>query len=164
MNQDEQQMWGSHLPAIMACLAVTNGDVLEIGIGNFSTPILHAFCVSSGRDLISIEKSSDWYNKFTYLKHNHHDLFTDWISNTNDKKRYSVVFIDDSPGGENRATSFRTYIDQSEFVIVHDFWRENEEAIRPLLVGCLFHICRHQEPPTLVCSKSRTIPEGILAL
>ena len=36
--------WQSHLPALLACIAVTHGPVLELGVGHFSTPHLHALC------------------------------------------------------------------------------------------------------------------------
>jgi hypothetical protein len=38
--------WGSHLPSLAACLASSRGPVIELGVGHFSTPFLHAYCAS----------------------------------------------------------------------------------------------------------------------
>lgn len=158
------QNWDSHFPAILACLAVTKGDVLELGIGHNSTPQLHAYCVSSNRYLRSIERSPEWFGQFTHLQTQGHDLILSDYAAPPGQFGWSVVFIDQSPGGEERARSFREYIDSSEYLVVHDYWRENEAAIAPLLAGCNFHVCRKYEPPTLVASKKLPIPLGIKVL
>jgi len=40
---------GTHLPALLACVSRTAGGVIELGVGHFSTPILHAVCEAAGR-------------------------------------------------------------------------------------------------------------------
>lgn len=154
--------WGSHLPSLLACLADTVGPVLEIGIGHFSTPALHAFCVSAQRKLVSVETNLDWMKEFRGdMAHQYHE-FHSW--NPVPVKGWSVVFIDDSPGGDHRANEFRDYLDKSVFVVVHDYHRENEEAIKPLLDGVRYHVTTTYQPPTLVASKVREIPKSILCL
>lgn len=152
--------WGSHLPALLACLGDTVGSVLEIGVGHFSTPALHAFCVQAYRNLVSVENNPEWISKFAHMECQQHRLVKE-IAPT---KGWSVVFIDDSPGGRHRADRFRDYIDNSIFVVVHDYHLENEEHISPLLKGVRHHVTKTYQPPTLIASKVREIPRSILCL
>lgn len=170
MNQDEALQWSSHFPAIMACLGATApepGAVIEIGIGFFSTIQLHSYCKASGRYFESWEDNREWYEKFRYLESPTHSFRIgpyDFSDPLHQRWGWELAFIDHSPGGKSRADAFSLFIETSQFVVVHDFWKENEEAITPLLVGCKYHVCRRQEPPTLVASKKRDLPIGILDL
>lgn len=156
--------WGSHLPALLACLADTVGPVLEIGVGHFSTPALHAYCVSAGRALLSVEKDEKWMQAFKgNFKCSLHQ-FTDLADGISINGPWSVVLIDDSPGGENRANHFQYFIDRSVYVVVHDYHLENQDHIDPLLSDCHFHITKTYQPPTLIASKVREIPKSILCL
>lgn len=152
--------WGSHLPALLGCLADTVGPVLEIGIGHFSTPALHAFCVQADRRLVSVENNPEWMDKFVHLAGPQHQ-FVKEISPT---KGWALVFIDDSPGGKHRADRFKAFIDNSIFVVVHDYHLENSDSIGPLLKGVRHHITKTYQPPTLIASKVREIPKSILCL
>ncbi len=143
----------SHLPALLACIVESSGPVIEFGAGHFSTPVLHSICAAMKRELFSVEKDDEWreYFRARYESETHHfdpivDLCLDDIG---------VTFIDDSPGGENRAQHFKDFIDVSDFVVVHDYHAENEEAIRPLLAGVSYTIHRKYFPPTLVATKRK---------
>ena len=149
--------WQSHLPALLACIAVTGGDVLELGIGHFSTPHLHAFCLASGRVLVSVEPDASWLGEFKgrYGSQMH------WFSDRIPDKRFSVALVDHSPGGMNRADALRQLVEVCEFVVVHDAQKdaENFQAIEPMLEGLNWHLCTDYFPHTLVASKTRQIPE-----
>lgn len=165
MSYPEQLEWGSFLPALVASVADTTGPVLEIGIGHFSTPILHALCGAMNKDLISVEDSPDWvwmkdkYGSKTHVFHfGSYDYFLPPYKNGN----WGVVFIDNSPGGWRRLRDFEMFIDRSEVVVVHDYHRENEEAIAPVLKAksALSIVTTAYQPPTLVASLTR-LPKGL---
>lgn len=157
----------SHLPALLACIAVTNGPVLELGVGHFSTPHLHALCGALNRPLVSVEREDDWFSKFMQMESPLHLLLnkeyagacltlsmTGW-------SRWGVAFIDSSPGGEARAELFRFLIDKSDFVVMHDAQKdaENFQAVEKMLDGLHRHLCTSVFPHTLVASKTMEIPE-----
>lgn len=159
--------WQSHLPALLACIAVTDGPVFELGIGHFSTPHLHALCGAMGRVLVSYEPDTEWHfefrNKYSTGLHEFHGrewsvLFLD--------RTWAVAFIDHSPGGTNRAAAFKALINVSEFVVVHDAQKdaENFQAIEPMLAGANWHLCVGYWPHTLIASKTRAIPEVLLSM
>ncbi len=160
--------WGSHLPALLGCLADTVGPVLELGIGHFSTPALHAFCVQANRQLTSIEQDRKWVNQFAKYRCKEHQILCgeyDDVLASLEKHSWSVVLIDNSPGGKRRADDFRTLIQKAIYVVVHDFHLENSEAIGPFLTnGINSHITTSYQPPTLVAARTRTIPMSIRCL
>lgn len=157
--------WQSHLPALLACIAVTDGAVLELGVGHFSTPHLHALCGALGRVLESVEADAEWYNEFVkYHTGTHRVLRSD--GSLPFANGWGVAFIDHSPGGANRAQAFQHMIVRAEFVVVHDAQKdaENFHHIEPMLVGVNWHLLTGYFPHTLVCSRTRKIPEVLLTM
>ena len=55
--------WATHLPLLVRMFDKTEGDVLELGMGYFSTMILKWLCEMSGRTLYSYESNKEWYGK-----------------------------------------------------------------------------------------------------
>lgn len=156
--------WGSHLVPLMACICQTDGPVLELGIGHFSTPILHAVCTNMARKLVSVEDNVEWYKAFNqgydFGVHHIYNKSYDEIDSLW-KEQWGVVFIDNSPGGERRKIDFMNAISVSDYVVVHDYELENEEAIGPLInksnkiLSCVYTAYK---PPTLVSSMKRGLP------
>lgn len=153
----------SHLSALLACLAVTSGPVLELGVGYFSTPQLHAFCGANLRPLVSVEQDPEWMAQFRKMVAPWHTFVVSRAEALTSLhgRRISVGFIDDSPGGENRARSFALLVDLCDFVVMHDAQRdaENFQAVEPMLTGLNWWLCTGTFPHTLVASKTRKIPE-----
>jgi len=54
---------GTHLPVLVRAFELSEGDVLELGTGFFSTNILRWLCEMSGRTLYSYETDMYWYNR-----------------------------------------------------------------------------------------------------
>lgn len=155
--QDVCIKWGSHLAPLMECLASSTGDVLELGVGHFSTPVLHAYCLAAQRNLVSVEGDPEWFHKFKsrYDCSGHRFLIGDYDKLVPElaKQQWGVVLIDNSPGGQRRASDFRSLINCSEFVVVHDYQDENEAAISPMLDFLIWRRYVDYFPPTLVASK-----------
>ena len=55
-----EQCWASHLPSLFSCLLATNGPVLEVGAGDWSTPLLRQYCKTAERKFVSIEEDPVW--------------------------------------------------------------------------------------------------------
>ena len=165
----DMNKWGSHLPALISCIVHSEGPVLEFGVGHFSTPQLHALCMALGRQIYSVDHSEDWMEGFTKLQNLLHDFSHGNYSKFLDAHEasgteFGVAFIDHSDTVENRLEHFKRLSLISEFVVVHDFWHDNLTAIYPLLVQGNYHICKWYEPPTLVFSSTKQIPEEVLSL
>lgn len=157
----------SHLPALLACIAATDGAVLELGIGHFSTPHLHALLYSKFRTLVSAEDNEEWLNLFKKYRdpERHKMLLVDYelAIPMFAKERWGVAFIDHSPGGENRAAAFKALIEVSDYVVMHDAQKdaENFQAVEHMLSDLNWHLCTDIFPHTLVASKTLPIPEQL---
>lgn len=56
--------YGSNsIPLAVAALS-TKGDILELGMGMFSTPLLHKVAIDQGRKLVSVDTEFEWVEKF----------------------------------------------------------------------------------------------------
>jgi hypothetical protein len=116
----------SHLHLLLACVAATSGPVLEIGIGHTSTPCLHSVCCAAQRPLVSLESDPDWLAQFSEWDRDGHVLGVDDQSAIAEARRgyqgqrWSVVFIDDSPGAEARAEQLNWFLPIADYVVMHD--------------------------------------------
>jgi hypothetical protein len=141
--------WTSWMPALGFALAASTRAVVEVGIGHFSTPFLHEYCAAQGRWLYSIENHAGWRASFAAKYETGRHLFVE----PSEESTFGVAFIDSSPGGEERAYWFKRFKDSAQFLVVHDYHRENEAAIAPLLVGMNYRVFDKYQPPTLLASK-----------
>ena len=73
MNPDHGE-FGTHMRLLWAAAKASKGDVLEMGTGAFSTPMLHNLTASAGRRLVSAETDSAWLSKFQEQGFGHHQL------------------------------------------------------------------------------------------
>jgi len=154
--------WGSHLAPLMGCLGATVGDILEIGIGHFSTPVLHSYALASRRMLVSVEEDPEWFHMFRgrYECSEHkflHGRYAELVPELA-KQEWGVAFIDNSPGGQRRADDFSSLISKSKLVVVHDYYDENEHSIKPLLNGIVWRVYTDYQPYTLVASRNTPPP------
>ena len=74
LNPDHGE-FGTHTRLLWAAAKASQGDVLEMGTGAFSTPMLHNLTsASAGRSLVSAETDSAWLSKFQEQGNGHHQL------------------------------------------------------------------------------------------
>jgi hypothetical protein len=157
----------SHLQLLLACVAATTGSVLEIGIGHSSTPVLHSICCPNRRRLVSLESDPDWRRNFMPWAVDGHELYDDTeeklveLALEGAQKRWGVVFVDDSPGGEPRAAHLRRFLPIADYVVMHDAEPEGnnfalaEEETR----GCPYRVFyKRYHPHTLAASMFNPIP------
>lgn len=55
--------YASHLPLLAYAAAFTSGPILELGTGDYSTPLLHQWARHNGRPVISVENDAAWFNR-----------------------------------------------------------------------------------------------------
>lgn len=157
--------WGSHLMPLMACCAASNGAVLEVGMGDYSTPLLHSYCVAAGRLLVSVETNTEWREKFRWCETPNHRI--PFINDYSDLRifmhqHFGVVFLDQSHG-DRRAGDAMLFRDSAEYIVIHD--AQADDVMGPLkTILPQFQFNRMYDryfPHTMVLSNKRPIPEGI---
>ena len=131
--------YGGHAVLLFAALYATDGAVLELGSGLFSTPIIHNVAVvQQGRDVFTVDADSDWLQQFTAMGGPHHSFglvspeysnesfrylqfkpahFQDWEDVW--EQMYGLVFVDQAPAFERRKDIQRRR-NASDVMVVHD--------------------------------------------
>ena len=111
--------FATHLTYLLEMVKRTTGPVLELGAGEGSTPALHL--AVEDRLLVTIDNNEEWLKRYEGLASKTHVLeclpdpaASEWLS-----KKWSVVFIDHSPG-ESRGWAIEKVRPNSEFLVVHD--------------------------------------------
>jgi hypothetical protein len=109
----------SHYPVLIRVLGATKGPVLEIGMGLYSTPLLHWVCFDLGRKLVSLEHIEEYYRLNRRFASESHEvkLVKDW-NNHDYGKGWEVVFIDNEP--KRRVSVIKQVANLANYVILHD--------------------------------------------
>ena len=114
--------YGTHLPALIKAMSKTTGDVLELGMGVFSTPYLHYQCILSNRKLVSYENFRNWLQFFIdyhYECPNHEINFVENYADAKIDRPWDVVLIDQTPDSE-RVVAVKRLANLANYVIIHD--------------------------------------------
>ena len=109
-------------------MSLTDGDVLELGTGVFSTPYLHYECLLNKRSLVSYDNDEAWLLKFTtalsgnhnYHKKPHHDLrYVEKWDDADIERPWDVALIDHSPS-ERRRADIKRLAKFAKYIVAHD--------------------------------------------
>lgn len=115
------QNWNNHLHLLWPALEATKGEVVEMGMGQGSTPFLHQYCADTGRRLYSYDNNHEWFSKFTDYQSETHNLshIVDWDDVSIVHKSPDVVLIDHAPG-ERRYIDVQRYANSAKIIVIHD--------------------------------------------
>src|SRR3990167_10799577 len=97
MKMNVSGNYGTHLAPLIKAVGKTNGDILELGMGIFSTPFLHYTAILNNRKLVSVENFKEWAKFFIYYRYehdNHKILIVDKYADAPIDKPWDVVLID----------------------------------------------------------------------
>jgi len=115
--------YGTHLPCLIKAMEKSTGDVLELGLGVFSTPYLHYQCILSKRRLVSYENFESWKKFFSerygYLDKYHDIHFVKKYADAKIDRPWDVVLIDQTPDA-SREETIRRVANKAKFIIIHD--------------------------------------------
>ncbi len=120
--------YGSHLPVLTKLVETTDGPILELGIGIYSTPYLHYACLPTKRSLSSYESEPNWIRYFRDCRSDFHSL--NLVENWDDleiDKFWDIALIDvdnlPSPARKNMAAKLRN---NAKYIVLHDSDPEND--------------------------------------
>lgn len=112
--------YGSHVPILAAAVARTTGPVIELGMGWWSTPLLHMLC--RDRQLLSCETDPLWFSGFQFMQSSSHVMrqVESWKRETDiDRIKWDVAFVDSHPG-EMRPDLVLRLKEKVRFIVCHD--------------------------------------------
>ena len=114
--------YGTHLAPLIKAVSKTDGDILELGMGVFSTPFLHYTAILSNRKLVSIENDKSWakfFFDYGYEHLNHKIIVVDKYADAPINKAWDVVLIDQTPDSSRREEA-RRLANLAKYIIIHD--------------------------------------------
>lgn len=120
--------YATHLAPLIACMNKTTGDVLELGMGLFSTPYLHYACTIAKRNLLSLENDKGWLRHFKgsefmhfLYENDYHKL--EYVEVYEDSplinKEWDVVLVDQTPDLSRKETC-KKLANLAKYIIIHD--------------------------------------------
>lgn len=122
--------YSTHRPILKKYIEISNGNVLELGIGYGSTGFILDILKNTNRKLISIENDKKWIEKMKNLfppSENHiYHYYTDYTTELNDiftkySETFGVVFLDSSPW-MSRIAALNYFKDnkKTDYILIHD--------------------------------------------
>lgn len=121
-NMNVSLAYGTHLPCLIKALEKTDGYILELGTGLFSTPYLRYMCMLYNRKLVSYENFKEWYDfllKYYKPNKNHEINFCKKYSDAQIDELWDIVLIDQTPDS-SRAEEIIRLKDRAKYIIIHD--------------------------------------------
>jgi len=134
MSKPFSGSYATHLGPLIACINKTDGDVLELGMGLFSTPYLHYACTIGKRSLLSLDNDKEWVRKFAssdfshflYENQYHHLQYIENWDETPIDKEWDVVLVDQTPDSA-RKESVKRLANLVQYIIIHDTNERHEK-------------------------------------
>lgn len=119
MNYSGHPGFGSHLPILMKVIGLSDGPVLELGMGMFSTPFLHWACFDKQRRLVSLEKDPECFYLNRHYRADFHELrlVEDW-DKADLSGHWGVVLIDHER--DRRIHEARRLANSADYILMHD--------------------------------------------
>jgi hypothetical protein len=120
-HRTDRVLVATHIMLLMRVFDLSEGDVLEVGTGYFSTLLLHWLSSITHRHVYSYESKEYWYERAKKYesKYHHIVLCKDWDSADFDKKHWGMVFIDHGPNSR-RAVDIPRFANIADYIVIHD--------------------------------------------
>lgn len=141
MKQILEPYYGSHLPVLMKVVAETEGPILELGCGLYSTTPLHWACWVPKRKLVTYENNPHYYEFLKKYETDFHEVhcITHW-DEIDISGPWSVALVDNEPHGEtgDRRSLECKRVQHAEYVVLHDTEPRNERRHKMSELALLF--------------------------
>ena len=113
--------YDTHRPVLCEAVLRSDGPILELGMGDGSTPPLHGVAVACSRSLFSFENDTDWIARYSHLRceQHHLSLSDSWDECPVESQFWSLAFIDHAPA-KRRAIELARLSRHAEIIVVHD--------------------------------------------
>ncbi len=124
-------LYGSHMPILARIMDISDGPVLEMGMGLYSTPLLDLMCRETKRRLVSYDNDPNWFAENEKWKSDYHEVYfvTDWDEADIENTHWSVAMIDHKPAAR-RKDDVRRIINSADYILIHDSEPEMNKFFR----------------------------------
>lgn len=112
--------FGTHLAALIKVINLSEGPILECGMGMFSTPFLHFACLEKKRKLVSYDNEQEYFEWYKTFENDYHrvSFVSDW-DKIDVGEHWGVVLIDHEPK-IRRKEEIKRLAHSADYIVVHD--------------------------------------------
>lgn len=115
--------WFSHRALLLLALEQTRGSphpILELGMGDGSTPQLHAYAEGERRRLFSMDNNPEQFARFARMESPLHTIrCVHWDHSYIEAGEWSVALVDHAPP-EQRRLDILKLLAKTEILVIHD--------------------------------------------
>lgn len=122
---------GTHQKVLIHLINKLDKPILELGAGDYSTPLIHRAAKKRKLDVLTIDSYQEWADRFDHLKTDSHQIVCLDRINTyefykKDHTEWGLVFVDNY-SWDMRVLAVYNYKDTADYVVLHDtrFCAEN---------------------------------------
>jgi len=108
--------YATHIEPLVKAALETPGDILELGCGDYSTPILAAICRDRGSKLTVHASDPDWANRYREIADIH---IVDW-ANYKLEGQYGLIFLDNEEHSPGRMAKLALLKPHAKVIVMHD--------------------------------------------
>ncbi len=109
----------THIPLLVRVFEKSEGNVLEIGTGYFSTLILNWLCSIHDRKLVSYESDPRWYKRAQNNSINSEVRLIESWDDLKADEYWGMIFVDHGPA-ERRIEEIKKFKDNCDYMVIHD--------------------------------------------
>jgi tRNA A58 N-methylase Trm61 len=162
-HKTDSVMVASHIVLLTRVFDKSQGDVLELGTGYFSTLLLHWLATVAKRRVVSYETQKHWYERARRWQSEFHDIvFCRNLDEADfDQRHWGMVFIDHGPNSR-RPTDIRRLADKCDYMVIHDTPPEWDDRYGYSAIWPLFkyrYDYAGMFPPTTVVSNFKDLSD-----
>lgn len=121
MKMDLKKDYSTHMPMLIKVAQISDGPILEIGSGIFSTPVLHWLCSGQRRKLVTYENNPEYYKFAKKFKSRNHSVrfVKTWDEMDIMGTHWGMVLIDHDPTSR-RGIDLVRLKDNADYFVLHD--------------------------------------------
>ena len=163
MNFGANKKFGTHFPVLIKMVEMTDGPILELGMGLNSSLFLHWACYLSKRKLVSYESYRECYKFFKNLNNEYHQV--SWVRDGDWDKidvldHWSVVLVDHE--SDRRTKEIERLANSADYIIAHDSEGRNDKSYKYSQIYPLFkyrYNFTRARPHTVVLSNFKELSD-----
>lgn len=165
MNNDNHIIYAphycSHLPILIKVLQLSDGPVLEMGMGPFSTPVMHWLCLEMKRPLVSYDTDPEYFETNKTFENSGHkiNLVNNWDDADIENTHWGVAFLDHAPD-YRRKEDVKRLVNNVDYLILHDSETSKDQYFHYSEIYPLFKYqygYKRQSPFSAVLSNSKDL-------
>lgn len=118
--QPLEKAWTTYVGVLVRTLLISQGDVIELGAGSSSTPLLHWVCKDMHRKLITYENGIAYYEfARKFRSYFHRVVFVKNWDEIDTATHRGLVFDDHLPMQRRGIEAIR-FKDSADYIVMHD--------------------------------------------